>query len=101
MYPLSTTVRGHPQQTDQKENTKVAPITFGRLRTSAGRVKESRLKTIKILFDSGASETIIQSSLVKNLKSQKTQKQQWNTAAGKIYTNKLAKLMFNLPEFYE
>ena len=53
------------------------------------------------MFDSGASETIIQSSLVKNLKSQKTQKQQWNTAAGKIHTNKLAKLMFNLPEFYE
>ena len=53
------------------------------------------------MFDSGASETIIKSELIKNLKSQKTSSQQWNTAAGKVSTNKIAKLMFNLPEFYE
>ena len=53
------------------------------------------------MFDSGASETIIQSNLVKNLKSQKTNTQVWNTAAGKVATNKMAKIMFNMPEFYE
>ena len=89
-----------PQQTKSR-NAKLAPITFGRLRKLAGRVKESRLKTIRILFDSGASETIIQSSLVKNLKSQKTNTQVWNIAAGKVATNKTAKIMFNMPEFYE
>ena len=40
-------------------------------------------------------------SLVKNLKSQKTNTQVWNTAAGKVATNKMAKIMFNMPEFYE
>ena len=53
------------------------------------------------MFDSGASETIIQSNLVKNLKSQKTNTQICNTAAGKVATNKMAKIMFNMPEFYE
>ena len=102
MYPLSTDVRGRLTPTNSKDKNKnLAPITFGRLRTSAGRIKESRLKTIRILFDSGASETIIKSDLIKNLKSQKTSSQQWNTAAGKVSTNKMAKLMFNLPEFYE
>ena len=48
-----------------------------------------------------ASETIVQSNLIKNLKCQKTNAQQWNTAAGSISTNKISKLMFNLPEFYE
>ena len=68
---------------------------------SAGRTKESRIKTIKILFDSGACETTAQSNLIENLKCQKTNAQQWNTAAGSISTNKVTKLMFNLPEFYE
>ena len=74
---------------------------FGRLRRAPGRVKESRLKTIKILFDSGASKYIIRSRLVKNLKQEKTGPNQWKTAAGKVATSKKAKLMFNLPEFYE
>ena len=53
------------------------------------------------MFDSGASETIVQEELIKNLRSQKTGKQVWNTAAGKVTTNKRTNIMFNMPEFYE
>ena len=53
------------------------------------------------MFNSGASESIIRSRLVKNLKQENTGTNQWKTAAGKVATSKKAKLMFSLPEFYE
>ena len=85
----------------QIDDPNLAPIAFGRIRTALGKIKETRLKNIKILFDSGASETIITKQYINPQKLKRTSSQQWNTAAGKISTNYTAKILFNLPEFNE
>ena len=36
LYPLSTDVRGQRTTTDEKQNAKLAPIMFGRLRSRPG-----------------------------------------------------------------
>ena len=59
------------------------------------------MKTIKILFDSGASETIVSKSVLGSIKTTKTSNQQWNTAGGVAVTAEKATIQFALPEFYE
>ena len=88
---------------DQEDVKKIlAPIVFGRLRLGPGKIKASRLRTIKILLDSGSSESIITSGVLKNHKLKRTNDTQvWNTAAGAVETNQKVKVQFTLPEFYE
>ena len=64
-------------------------------------MKNSRFSTIKILFDSGASETILSNSVLGSIKTHKTKAQQWNTAGGVATTSEKATIQFSLPEFYE
>jgi predicted aspartyl protease len=108
-YELQAILRG-PSQKQKRSTDKVkpakqqkqehlAPIVFGRLRTSLGN--NPRLKTIKILLDSGCSSTIINSSLVSKLCTKRLPTERWTTAAGQMTTNKKVKIHFNLPEFYE
>ena len=80
---------------------KLVPIVFGYVKIAPGIPKENRLKTVKILFDSGASETIIVRDIVRKHKLYKTAPKQWNTAAGVVSTKYKTRIQFNLPEFYE
>ncbi len=74
-------------------------IVFARLRTSLGKPQP---KTIKVLLDSGASETIIKQELVSKLCHRKlNQSIKWTTAAGPIATNATCKIQFTLPELHE
>ena len=57
--------------------------------------------TIRILFDSGASSTIVYKDLVKKLRIKKDRTTEWQTAIGKFETNEKAKVQFILPEFHE
>jgi len=79
--------------------TNEIPIVWGRMRTSLGQDPE--LRTVKILLDSGASQTILSKHLVRKLRINKTGFLKWNTTAGIMETNKTSKIHFSLPEFYE
>ena len=58
-------------------------------------------KTIKILLDSGSSDTLINHNLVSNFRKQTSQPAKWKTAVGTLNTTKIVKTLFTLPEFYE
>ena len=79
----------------------MTPITFGIIKNGLGKIKNTRLKTIKILFDSGASETIVSKQAIGSIRTRKNANQQWNTAGGTAITSEKAVIQFNLPEFYE
>ncbi len=66
------------------------------MRTHLGKPKPV---PIRILFDSGASKSILFQGLVKKLRLKKTIPTEWNTAAGKMKTSHTAKVQFMLTEF--
>ena len=63
--------------------------------------KNPEIQNIKVLLDSGASQTILSNHLTQGLRPKQTQGQKWITAAGIFETNQTAKVHFTLPEFYE
>ena len=75
----------------------MAPIAFGRIQTTLGRTKTSG---IKILLDTGSTESHVKRTFVKKLRLQNDSAAVWNTAAGRISTNEKCKLRFALPEFF-
>ena len=58
-----TSVRATTQSTKRAKLAHVMPITFGRIQTKLGTPKS---KGIRILFDSGSSQTHVKRSFVKN-----------------------------------
>jgi hypothetical protein len=93
---------GSKGQTDTiKQQTDVAPITFGKLKTKLGKIKDNRLQTVKVLFDTGASETIVSNKYTKDLRQKVEAPQVWKTAAGTVKSIGKAIIYFSLPEFYE
>ena len=75
----------------------LAPIAFGRIQTTLGRTKTLG---IKILLDTGSTESHVKRTFVKKLRLQNDSAAVWNTAAGRIATNEKCKLRFALPEFF-
>ena len=63
-------------------------------------MKKSRLKRLRILFDSGCGATIINHKLLKKLKQNSDTKTKWKTKAGSFNTSKTCKCTFFLPEFH-
>ncbi len=74
----------------------LAPITFGRLQTTLGKPKTTG---IKILLDSGSTQTHIKKECVKKLRLKRDATAVWNTAAGPVSTNEKCTIQFMLPEF--
>ena len=72
------------------------PITFGRIQTTLGRPKTQE---IRILFDSGSSQTHVKRSFVQKLQLRNESVATWNTAAGPVKTSKRCVVHFSLPEF--
>ena len=75
----------------------LAPIAFGRLQVTLG---QSKTTGIKILFDSGSTQSHIRKECVKKLRLHKDVQTTWTTAAGPISTNEKCKVLFSLPEFF-
>jgi hypothetical protein len=75
----------------------LTPIAFGRLQTTLGH---SKTTGIKILFDSGSTQSHIRKECVKNLRLRKDAFTTWTTAAGPVSTSEKCKLLFSLPEFF-
>ena len=59
-----TTLRDRTYQIKCVKHTHVVPITFAMLQTRLGKEK---WRNVKVLLDSGASATVVSSSLVKKL----------------------------------
>lgn len=75
----------------------LTPIAFGRLQITLG---QSKTTGIKILFDSGSTQSHIRKDCVKKLRLHKDVQTTWTTAAGPISTNEKCKVLFSLPEFF-
>jgi len=75
----------------------LAPITFGRIQTTLGQTNTAG---IKILFDSGSTQTHVKKDWVKKLRLRKESTATWNTAAGPVTTSERCKVLFSLPEFF-
>jgi hypothetical protein len=83
-------------QPKDKKITHLTPITFGRIQTTLGQPKTTG---IKILFDSGSTQTHVKRDCVKKLRLRRDKTATWNTAAGPVDTNERCKVLFSLPEF--
>ena len=84
---------------DTKEQLPLQPVLFGRLRVSRAN-QEFKVKTIRILIDSGASATIINNDLVKHLPTLNGKPTNWITPAGNFQTDSTVSIEFTLPEFH-
>ena len=56
-----------------------------------------KLKTIKVLFDSGGSKSVIKPEHYKNLHKKKDSKTQWQTPQGTFTTSEKVKVRLSLP----
>ena len=98
---IRSTLGGHTLKLDNRKRRKLeqlTPIGFGRMRTGLGKPKP---KTIKILFDSGASSTLVYKEFVKKLRVRREETTEWQTAIGTFHTSEHTKVQFFLPEFHE
>ena len=75
----------------------LTPIAFGRLQITLG---QSKTTGIKILFDSGSTQSHIRKECIKNLRLRKDAFTTWTTAAGPVTTSEKCKVLISLPEFF-
>ena len=66
-----------------------------------GSRKAKHWKRMRILLDSGCGATLINQSLLGDLKTKKDKKTKWTTKAGKFSTTKKCKVAFTLPAFHQ
>ena len=94
IYTIRRTLAGrHKKIKATHANT---PITFGKIKYGLGK---PRLKTIRILFDSGASKSILFTKKdTKKFRLKKDSTTKWATIAGEITTTYRTKTTFCLPE---
>ena len=101
IFTINDILRGRLNKNTEREKEPIlSPILFGQLKTSAGKVKPSRIKHLRILLDSGSSESIIAKSAVEKNKLTEEPAQVWNTAAGQIETNKKTNVHFLLSRHF-
>ena len=75
------------------------PIAFLRLNTRRGKPKPA---TLKVLLDSGASESVLDAKWTKNLRIKTAaSSHKWSTPSGGMTTNKTAKTQFTIPELQD
>jgi hypothetical protein len=88
-----------PQEIPQRKHQKVVHnvlIAFGHVQTSLGKKK---VESLKILLDTGSSESHIKCHFVRKLRCKSDTASEWTTAAGLIKTDQKCKINLALPEF--
>ena len=97
-YTMRTYLKGHqnPNKRQRTEPTKLVPISFIELKIK--REKDEFI-TLKALFDSGASSTLVSQAAVKHLKKTVTQTTMFSTAAGNFSTQGKCRVKMKFPEF--
>jgi hypothetical protein len=94
----ATTIQTNPNNLAKRQKIDhLAPIAFGRIQTTLGH---SKTLGIKILLDTGSTESHVKRAFVTKLRLHKDLAATWNTAAGQISTTEKCKLRFALPEFF-
>jgi hypothetical protein len=94
----TNTIQTNPQNPAKRQKfDHLAPITFGRIQTTLGH---SKTLGIKILLDTGSTESHVKKAFVKKLRLHKDLPATWNMAAGQISMTEKCKLQFALPEFF-
>ncbi len=91
------------QSTKKSKMKNLSPILFVKIQIPKGKKKNrTKIRLIKALVDTGASETIIVQKAAKNLPHRSTNDtKQWSTASGIIdSTSKTKKVDFSLPELH-
>jgi hypothetical protein len=94
---LTNSVRANKNIAKRQKEIHLTPVAFGRLQTTLGQPKTT---TIKILFDSGSTQSHVRKENVKKLRLRKDVSTTWTTAAGPISTSEKCKVLFSLPEFF-
>ena len=98
-YSLRKALAGEPPSKKQRTSEESVPILFGQICTrEKGKPKP---KTIKILLDTGGSDTIVNAKFVSKLSKIKGSKQTWQTAAGDLSTSEQVQVQMTLPELHE
>ena len=69
LFTIRSLLAGHHKS--PKSTIPLSSITFGIIKNKLGKIKNSRLKVIKILFDSGASDTIVSKNVIGSIKTSK------------------------------
>ena len=81
--------------------SELSSITLGYLHSRKGSRKIKHQKRLRILFDSGCSDTIINQELTTGLHKQLNKKSKWQTKGGTFKTNKTCTINFNMPLFHK
>jgi hypothetical protein len=79
----------------------LSSITIGYLASRKGSRKSKHWKRLRVLLDSGCGATLINQSLVGNLKTKKDKTTKWITKAGNFSTSHKCKVAFTLPAFHQ
>ena len=96
MKYLSTSYKNKKQKLEH-----VSSITLGYLHTRKGSRKMKYQRRLRILFDSGCGDTIINQTLTRGLDKKKVKTSKWKTKAGTFKTNQECKITFTLPQFHK
>ena len=90
---------GHHNKIVKESGDSFVPILFGQVTKKSPYNEEPSKRTVKILLDSGASESIAHITLFDKDKIRKnTSATNWNTMAGNFSTNARGTLKLRLPE---
>ncbi len=95
LYPLAS-IRKLRNKNPPLHN--LAPITIAHVQS---RPNDKKVHRLKVLLDSGASATIIQSEHVKKLPTLPAEPAKWTTNAGVFTTHEMCSIKFTLPEFFQ
>lgn len=98
-YSLVDMFRGHRKPAKLAKTKDLRPMAIGHLATrDKGKSKPAK---IRVLFDSGASNSLVSEKHVSKLKHTKTAVSQWSTPAGSMTTNSTVDGKLILPEFHD
>ena len=94
---LRSTLVGPPNKNKRTKSGHLIPMTYAYLNLRLGKAKYT---TIRLLFDSGASGTLLSHKFAKKLRVRQSKSTSWKTAAGTFSTTGKAKVNFRLPELH-
>lgn len=99
LYSIRSMLQGHDLTRKRQKTSHAVPVLTGLLQFDPHQSKGHR---IVILFDSGASQSIVQHKIVRmNTLIRQTNTTKWTTFAGKFLTKYETEIVFTLPLLHE